>query len=104
MKPTLRHLLACGAFVAAGFACVANASAAEVVIVNPTAPPPVERVEVVPGPRAGYVWDKGHWRWEHGRYVWAQGHWQRERVGMHWVPGHWDDHHDHWVWVDGHWA
>lgn len=102
MKPTLRHLIACAAFVAAGAASIATASA-EVVIVARTAPP-AERVEVVPAARAGYVWDKGHWRFDHGRYDWVPGHWQVERVGMHWVPGHWDGHHDRWVWVEGHWA
>ena len=103
MKPTLRHLIACAALVAAGTASIATATAEEVVIVALNAPPP-ERVEVVPAARVGYVWDKGHWRWDHGRYNWVRGHWQAERVGAHWVPGHWDDHHDHWVWVEGHWA
>ena len=40
----------------------------EVVIVAPNAPPPV-RYEVVPASRVGYVWDRGHWHWEHGRRV-----------------------------------
>lgn len=102
MKPTLRHLIACAALAATGAASIATASA-EVVIVAHGAPP-VERVEVVPGARAGYVWDKGHWRFDHGQYVWVTGHWQVERVGMHWVPGHWNGHHDRWVWVEGHWA
>ena len=63
-----------------------------------------KRVEVVPAPRVGYVWDKGHWRWDHGRYVWVAGHWQAERVGYHWVPGHWVAHGPNWRWVPGHWA
>ncbi len=62
--------------------------AEEVVVIAPSAPPAV-RYEAVPAPRVGYVWDHGHWRWDHGRYVWAAGHWQAERVGYHWVPGHW---------------
>ncbi|KVU57614.1 YXWGXW repeat-containing protein [Burkholderia cepacia] len=75
----------------------------EVVIVAPNAPPPV-RYEVVPAARVGYVWDRGHWHWEHGRYVWIGGHWEAERVGMQWVPGHWDQRGPNWFWTRGHWA
>jgi len=75
----------------------------EVVIVAPNAPPPV-RYEVVPATRVGYVWDRGHWHWEHGRYVWIGGHWEAERVGMQWVPGHWDQRGPNWFWTRGHWA
>ena len=45
------------------------------VVVAPNAPPPV-RYEVVPATRVGYVWERGHWRWDHGRYVWIGGHWE----------------------------
>ncbi|MGS0894983.1 YXWGXW repeat-containing protein [Burkholderia stagnalis] len=75
----------------------------EVVVVAPNAPPPV-RYEVVPAARIGYVWERGHWRWEHGRYVWIGGHWEAERIGMHWVPGHWDQRGPNWFWTRGHWA
>ncbi len=80
-----------------------TASAEEIVVVAPSAPPPA-RYEVVPGPRVGYVWDHGHWGWEHGRYVWVRGHWEAERVGLHWVAGHWAPRGPNWVWVRGHWA
>lgn len=73
------------------------------VVVAPNAPPPV-RYEVVPATRVGYVWERGHWRWDHGRYVWIGGHWEAERVGMHWVPGHWDQRGPNWFWTRGHWA
>jgi hypothetical protein len=76
---------------------------AQAVIVAPVAPP-APRVEVVPPPRAGYVWDQGRWRWEHGRYVWVPGHWQPVRVGYHWVPGHWRQRGANWHWVEGHWS
>ena len=75
----------------------------EIVVVAPNAPPPV-RYEVVPAARVGYVWDRGHWHWEHGRYVWIGGHWEAERVGMRWVPGHWDQRGPNWFWTRGHWA
>jgi hypothetical protein len=74
---------------------------AQAVIVAPMAPP-TPRVEVVPAPRAGYVWDQGRWRWEHGRYVWVQGHWQPVRIGYRWVPGHWAQRGPNWRWVEGH--
>jgi hypothetical protein len=96
-----------GALLAVSFSCAALLTAvpasAQAVMVAPMAPPP-PRVEVVPAPRDGYVWDQGRWRWEHGRYAWAPGHWQPVRVGYHWVPGHWAQRGPHWRWIEGHWA
>jgi hypothetical protein len=103
MNKTFRLLLAQAVLIAAGATAVATASAAEVVVIAPSAPPP-GRYEAMPGPRAGYVWDRGHWRWDHHRYVWVGGHWQAERVGYHWVPGHWVAHGPNYHWVQGHWA
>ncbi|CAG4924336.1 hypothetical protein [Paraburkholderia saeva] len=103
MKTSLRLFIAQAALVAAGACVVASASAAEVVIYAPTAPPAV-RHEPAPAPRAGYVWDHGHWRYERGHYVWIAGHWQAERVGYHWMPGHWVEHGPNWRWIEGHWA
>ncbi len=82
---------------------LATSAFAQAVIVAPIAPP-APRYEVVPGPRAGYVWDHGRWRWNHGAYVWVPGHWQPVRVGYHWMPGHWVAHGPNWHWVPGHWA
>src|SRR3569623_872211 len=81
-----RNVLAVAATCAA--ALTAAPAIAQAVIIAPVAPPP-PRVEVLPAPRAGYVWDQGRWRWRHGRYKWAPGHWQPLRAGYHWVPGHW---------------
>ncbi|AXL49657.1 lipoprotein [Paraburkholderia caffeinilytica] len=93
--------------LAAAITCVAALTAApafaQAVIVAPMAPPP-PRVEVMPAPRAGYVWDQGRWRWDHGRYVWVPGHWRPVRVGYRWVPGHWVQRGPNWRWVEGHWA
>ena len=66
--------------------------------------PPPPQVEVMPAPRAGYVWDRGHWVWREGRYAWITGHWRAVRVGYHWVPGHWAERGGGWAWVEGHWA
>ncbi|WP_118179450.1 YXWGXW repeat-containing protein [Paraburkholderia phosphatilytica] len=104
MNQIIRMRIAQLALIAAGAFAVASATAAEVIVVEPSAPPPAVRYEAVPAARAGYVWDKGHWRWDHGQYVWVTGHWQVERVGYHWVPGHWIQHGPNWRWVEGHWA
>ncbi len=104
MNQSLRMLIAKAAIVTAGTcALVASVSAAEVVIVAPGAPP-AARYEAVPAARDGYVWDRGHWKWEHGQYAWAPGHWQPVRVGYHWVPGHWVARGPNSHWVEGHWA
>jgi len=67
------------------------------------APPPM-RVEPVPGPRQGYAWDQGHWRWQHGGYVWVPGHWQPMRYNGRWQPGHWEAHGPNWYWIEGRWV
>lgn len=103
MNNTIRLFVAKAAIVVAGACAVAAPALADVIVIAPSAPPP-ERVEVVPPARVGYVWDKGHWRWDHGHYVWIGGHWQAERVGYHWVPGHWVAHGPNWRWIEGHWA
>lgn len=52
--------------ILATLTCAATLTAApafaQAVIVAPMAPPP-PRVEVMPAPRNGYVWDQGRWRW-----------------------------------------
>jgi len=67
------------------------------------APPPM-RVEPVPGPRQGYAWDQGHWRWQHGGYVWVPGHWQPMRDNGRWQPGHWEARGPNWYWIEGRWV
>ena len=37
-------------------------------------PPPV--YEVVPAPRAGYIWAPGYWDYERNRHIWRKGHWE----------------------------
>jgi hypothetical protein len=106
MKVSVRSLAVRLALAIAGSMAVvasASASAADVVLLAPVAPPPV-RYEAVPAPRTGYAWDRGHWGWEHGRYVWERGHWEIARAGHRWVAGHWAPRAQHWVWIPGHWA
>ncbi|WP_206951548.1 YXWGXW repeat-containing protein [Trinickia acidisoli] len=103
MKMSTRLLIAQLALAAAGTFAVAASASAQEVIVAPNAPPPV-RYEAVPAPRTGYVWDRGHWRWQGGQYAWVPGHWERVHVGYHWVTGHWARRGPNWVWVQGRWA
>jgi hypothetical protein len=70
------------------------------------APPPA-RVEVVPAPRAGFVWAPGYWRWDGGNHVWVGGHWMAARAGYYWAPERWEQHAEerghHWHFAPGHW-
>jgi hypothetical protein len=67
--------------------------------------PPADRVEVVPAPRAGFVYERGHYAWDGRQYVWVEGRFLEERPGHIYAPpvierrgeryifrgGHWDD-------------
>jgi hypothetical protein len=66
-------------------------------------PPPAPVYEVVPAPRAGYIWAPGYYRWEGGRHVWTSGRWMTERVGYRWVPDRWDHGPNGWYHVAGRW-
>src|SRR5262249_3079321 len=66
-------------------------------------PPPAPVYEVVPAPRAGYVWAPGFWQWEGGRHAWHAGYWMPERRGYNWVPDRWDQVHGGWRHEPGHW-
>lgn len=65
--------------------------------------PPPDRVEVVPAPRAGYVWAPGYYRWDGGHHLWVKGHWIRGREGHQWVAHHWEHRGDRWHFEEGHW-
>ena len=65
--------------------------------------PPAPRYEVVPAPRAGYVWVPGFWDWRGHRHVWVKGHFERERHGMYWHPNRWVQHENRWSLEHGHW-
>jgi hypothetical protein len=67
--------------------------------------PPPPRVEVVPGPRVGYVWAPGYWRWNGRRHVWITGRWVGERRGFHWGPEAWvQGPNGRWHLRPGRWA
>ena len=66
--------------------------------------PPAPQVEVVPAPRAGYIWAPGYWRWNGHQHVWVAGRWLHERHGRHWVQEQWVQRGHKWHFVSGHWA
>jgi hypothetical protein len=89
-------------------ACLAGAmlaplAASAAVGVDITIAPPAAPVEVIPGPRAGYVWAPGYWDWRGNAHVWVPGRWLPERHGYHWVPDRWEQHGPHWHHEPGHW-
>jgi hypothetical protein len=65
--------------------------------------PPAPQVEVVPGPRAGFVWAPGYWGWGGHAHAWHRGHWIRERPGYRWAPDAWVQVGPHWHYAPGHW-
>jgi hypothetical protein len=86
----------CGFFLAVG---AANAQ-----IVVRIGPPPPRPVEVVPAPRAGFVWVPGFHRWDGHRYVWVRGHYAHPpRRGQVWYPGEWRAERGGQVWHEGYW-
>ena len=58
--------------------------------------PPAPRYEVVPAPRAGYVWQPGYWDWRGDRHYWRKGYWVRERPGYYWHPSRWEQRDGRW--------
>jgi hypothetical protein len=93
-------------------ACTVTATAPRVVVQPPLAevvvarPPPPVRVEVIPAaPGAEWVWQPGHWRWEHNEYVWRPGHYEkRPGAAAYWVRPEWVARNGQWVFQPGHWA
>jgi hypothetical protein len=89
-----------GLLVASSFGATALPAQAEI-IVN-IAPPPL-RVEPVPAPRAGYVWEAGYWRWNGNRHVWVAGHWERHRAGYIYHAPQWVEHDGRWTFQSRRW-
>jgi hypothetical protein len=51
--------------------------------------PPLERPEVSPAWRDGFVWAPGYWGWDGYEYVWVEGHWLQDHPGYALFPGRW---------------
>lgn len=89
---------------ALGFAGLAAPSMAkaDVDVFFSFAPPPL-RHEVIPLPRAGFVWSGGYWDVRDRRHVWRQGHWERARRGYHYAAPQWVRHGHRWELQRGRW-
>jgi hypothetical protein len=77
-----------GSLIAASLAALPAAARSNVDFYVNVAPP-AARYEVVPAPRAGYVWVPGFWDWRAHRYHWVGGHWIRHRPGYYYEPVRW---------------
>ncbi len=84
-----------------GFAAVGQA--ARYVDVDVGVAPPPERVEVVPAPREGYIYEPGHYEWNGAEYVWIGGQFIPDREGHEWHPYVLEHHGDRWHFRAGHW-
>jgi hypothetical protein len=96
-----RKLLLATLWLAAAASMAPSVSSAAVLIIEQA--PPAPRVEVIPGPRAGFVWAPGYWAWRGREHVWVTGHWVRERRGYHWVPDAWAADGPRYRFIRGHW-
>ncbi len=97
-----RRAFALTACLASGVLCVPLVASAGIGI-DINIAPPAPQVEVVPGPRPGFIWAPGYWGWVGGRHVWVAGRWRHERPGYHWVPDRWDQRGPRWHYNRGHW-
>ena len=98
----MKRKLLLGALVASTIA-IAPLPAAAAVNVYLDVAPPAPRYEVVPAPRAGYVWQPGYWDWRGDRHYWRKGHWVQERPGYYWHPSRWENSDGRWVMRQGGW-
>jgi hypothetical protein len=101
MKMTRKALLV--SLCIAGSAMTVPVGASAGVGVDIDIAPPAPQVEIVPGPRVGYVWAPGFWEWRGGTHVWVGGRWRGERAGYHWAPDRWEQRGSHWHHNQGHW-
>ena len=98
-------IVAASLFIAAAGAAFMPTSAQaqvnfNIVIGNPPPPP---RYEVIPGPRAGYVWAPGYWNWDGRRHDWRAGHWERVRAGQVYSRPQWVQADNGWRLQEGGW-
>jgi hypothetical protein len=67
-----------------------------------TAPPP-DRVEIVPAPRPGFIYEKGHYAWDGRQYVWTEGRFIKEREGHKYTPYAFEKRGEVWYYRPGFW-
>ena len=92
-----------GSMLTAAAIAIPAAAQARVVEYEVDIAPPAPRVEVVPAPREGYIYEPGYWAYDGRQYVWRDGEFVARREGHHWVPHAMERHGEHWVFRSGHW-
>ena len=97
-----KRKLLLGALLSASLGAIALPASADTGIYVDIAPP-APRYEVVPAPRAGYIWVPGYWDWDAHRHVWRKGHWEHERAGYTWHPNRWEQRDGRWTLERGRW-
>ncbi len=97
-KPLIAALFA--AALAGGMAAPTAVSAAELFL---NIAPPAPRHEVVPAPRAGYIWVPGYWDYRGRHHVWVGGRWERDRPGFVYYQPRWTQRDNGWVMERGRW-
>ena len=99
----IRSILAASAMALGFFGVAATANAEKIVTFEIGVAPPPERVEVVPAPRPGYIYERGHYVVEGDKYVWVEGRFIQERPGHRYEVYALERHGDKWVYRSGHW-
>ena len=99
----IRNLLVAAALAVGSLGFAAVGHAARVIDIDVGVAPPPERVEVVPAPREGYLYEPGHYEWNGAEYVWIQGQFIRDREGHEWHPYVLEHRGDRWHFRGGHW-
>jgi hypothetical protein len=86
----------------AGTATIAAAASSSGEIEIQVAPPP-DRVEVIPAPREGFIYERGHYDWDNNRYVWREGRFIHKREGHVYTPYALEHRGERWYYHRGHW-
>jgi len=99
----MKKLVVAGMVAAALGSASFAASARSSVELFVNVPPPAPLVEVVPAPRAGFVWVPGFWEWRHHHHYWVRGHYVRYRPGFVYEPARWVDRGGGWYYTAPGW-
>jgi hypothetical protein len=98
-----RSILTALAVALGFFGAAATANADKLIDIEIGTAPPPDRVEVVPAPRPGYIYERGHYIVEKDKYVWHDGQFIKEREGHRYQPYVMERRGERWVYRPGHW-
>jgi hypothetical protein len=86
-----------------GMLAIAGVAQSRSVEVEVGVAPPADRVEVVPAPRPGYIYERGHYTWDGRAYVWTEGRFIEERPGHVYEQPMIEHRGEHFYFRSGHW-